>query len=145
VEIAMSTTVTSATRQTAIAGIIGNSTIATSKALLIEEIVKQMENGICHFMFTKKDGSVTERLGTLNPALCSQHIKGTGKSPELRGCTFFWGCSQLWLSQFSMAELHCHSVVKNPTVSKNIICIFLNKLFPIFPRNKSYNKNPRFI
>ena len=86
----MSTTVTSATRQTAIAGIIGNSTIATSKALLIEEIVKQMENGICHFMFMKKDGSVTERFGTLNPALCSEHIKGTGKSPELRGCTFFW-------------------------------------------------------
>lgn len=35
--------------------------------------------------------------------------------------------------------------LKNPTVSKNIICIFLNKLFPIFSQNKSYNKNPRFI
>jgi hypothetical protein len=81
---------TTAIRQATIARIIGNSTIATSKALLIEEIINQMENGICHFKFTKKDGSVTERFGTLNPALCSQHIKGTGKSPELRGCTFFW-------------------------------------------------------
>ena len=87
IEIDMCTT---AIRQATIARIIGNSTIATSKALLIEEIINQMENGICHFKFTKKDGSVTERFGTLNPALCSQHIKGTGKSPELRGCTFFW-------------------------------------------------------
>ena len=94
----MSTTVTTAIRQATIASIIGNSTIAASKALLIEEIINQMENGICHFMFMKKDGSVTERFGTLNPALCCQHIKGTGKSPELRGCTFgkmFWpSCSQ---------------------------------------------------
>ena len=35
--------------------------------------------------------------------------------------------------------------LKNPTVSKNIICIFLNNLFPKFFQNKSYNKNPRFI
>ena len=66
---------TTAIRQATIASIIGNSTIATSKALLIEEIINQMENGICHFMFMKKDGSVTERFGTLNPALCSQHVQ----------------------------------------------------------------------
>ena len=70
---------------TAIANIIGNVTIATSKALLIEEAIRQMQNGI-----QKKDGTIAERFGTLNPSLCSQHIKGTGKSPELRGCTLFW-------------------------------------------------------
>ena len=77
-------------RMTAIANITGNVTIATSKALLIDEAIRQMQNGVCHFVFQKKDGTITERFGTLNPALCSQHIKGTGKSPELRGCTLFW-------------------------------------------------------
>jgi len=109
-----------AKRMTAIANITGNVTIASSKALLIEEAIRQMQTGICHFVFQKKDGTITERFGTLNPALCSQHIKGTGKSPELRGCTFFWGCSQWWFPQFSLAELHSHPVVKNPTVSENI-------------------------
>ena len=79
-----------AKRMTAIANITGNVTIATSKALLIEEAIGQMQNGICHFVFQKKDGTITERFGTLNSVLCNQHIKGTGKSPELRGCTFFW-------------------------------------------------------
>ena len=79
-----------AKRMAAIANITGNVTIATSKALLIEEAIRQMQNGICHFVFQKKDGTITERFGTLNSVLCNQHIKGTGKSPELRGCTFFW-------------------------------------------------------
>ena len=80
----------SITRMTAIANITGSQTIATSKALLIEEAIRQMKHGICHFLFQKKDGRITERFGTLNHDLCSQHIKGTGKSPELRGCTYFW-------------------------------------------------------
>ena len=81
-----------AKRMTAIANITGNVTIATSKALLIEEAIRQMQNGVCHFVFQKKNGTITERFGTLNPALCSQPL----------------------------AELHFHSVVKNPIVSENI-------------------------
>ena len=80
----------SITRMTAIANITGSPAIAASKALLIEEATRQMKHGICHFLFQKKDGTITERFGTLNPDLCSQYIKGTGKSPELRGCTLFW-------------------------------------------------------
>ena len=77
-------------RMTAIANITGNVTIATSKALLIEEAIKQMQNGVCHFAFQKKDGTITERFGTLNPTLCSQYVKGTGQSPEKSGCTCYW-------------------------------------------------------
>ena len=75
-----------AVRASAIAQIIGNDAIAASKALLIEEAKRQMTNGICHFVFKKKDGSIAERFGTLNPTLCSQHVKGTGQSPEKSGC-----------------------------------------------------------
>ena len=77
-------------RMSAISNLTGNKTLAASKALMIEEAIRQMQNGICHFLFQKKDGSLTERFGTLNPSLCCQHIKGTGTSPELHGCTLFW-------------------------------------------------------
>ena len=79
-----------ALRASAISQIIGNDAIAASKAILIEEVKHQMMNGICHFMYKKKDGSIAERFGTLNPALCSQHVKGTGRSPEKSGCTCYW-------------------------------------------------------
>lgn len=82
-----------AVRASAIAKIIGNDAIAASKALLIEEAKRQMTNGICHFVFKKKDGSLSERYGTLIPSLCSKHVKGTGTSPEQRGCMIFWDCS----------------------------------------------------
>lgn len=48
-----------AVRASAIAQIIGNDAIAASKALLIEEAKRQMTNGICHFVFKKKDGEYT--------------------------------------------------------------------------------------
>ena len=79
-----------AVRVAAISQAIGNDALATSKAILIEEAKRQMKNGICHFLFRKKDGSITERYGTLNPSLCSQHVKGTGRSPEKSGCTCYW-------------------------------------------------------
>ena len=77
-------------RASAISQITGNDAIGVSKALLIEEAKRQMLNGICHFLFRKKDGSIAERYGTLNPSLCSHHIKGTGRSPEKSGCTCYW-------------------------------------------------------
>jgi len=95
-----------AKRMTAIANITGNVTIATSKALLIEEAIRQMQNGICHFVFQKKDGTITERFGTLNSVLCNQHIKGTGKSPELRGCTVVNGGFRSFLWQNFIAILY---------------------------------------
>jgi hypothetical protein len=82
-----------AVRAAAISQITGNDTIGISKALLIEEAKRQMLNGICHFIFRRKDGSLTERYGTLIPSLCSKHVKGTGTSPEQRGCMIFWDCS----------------------------------------------------
>ena len=68
----------------------GSSLMGMSKALLIEEAKRQMREGICHFVFRKKDGSVREAYGTLHPALCGKHINGRGISPEYHGCTCFW-------------------------------------------------------
>ncbi len=89
-----------AVRADAIYRITGNKAIAASKAILIEEAKRQMTDGICHFMYKKKDGSITERFGTLNPALCSQHIKGTGQSPEKSGCTCYWDVERSGFKSF---------------------------------------------
>ncbi len=94
-----------AVRASAISQIIGNDAIAASKAILIEEAKRQMANGICHFMYKKKDGSIAERFGTLNPALCSQHLKGTGTSPEHRGCTIFWDIEKSSFRSFRWENL----------------------------------------
>ena len=94
-----------AVRASAISQIIGNDAIAASKALLIEEAKRQMTNGICHFVFKKNDGSIAERFGTLNPALCSQHVKGTGRSPEKSGCTCYWDVEKSGFRAFHWENL----------------------------------------
>jgi hypothetical protein len=68
----------------------GSALIGSAKALLIEEAKRRMRNGTCHFLYMKKDGSVREAFGTLNPALCGKHINGYGSSPESWGCTCYF-------------------------------------------------------
>ena len=61
-----------------------------AKSMLIEEAKRQMRNGTCHFIYMKKDGSVREAFGTLNPVLCNKHINGRGQSPETWGCSCYF-------------------------------------------------------
>ena len=69
----------------------GSILMGTSKALLIEEAKRQMRSTSgCRFIYAKKDGSVREAFGTLNPALCGKHFNGRGNSPETWGCTSYW-------------------------------------------------------
>ena len=64
--------------------------IGIAKSMLIEEAKRQMRAGTCHFIYMKKDGSLREAFGTLNPVLCNKHINGRGISPENwgRSCYF---------------------------------------------------------
>lgn len=68
----------------------GSQLMGTSKALLIEEAKRQMRKGICHFIYTKKDGSVREAMGTLDRNVLNATIKGTGSSPETWGCCYYF-------------------------------------------------------
>ena len=68
----------------------GSTLSGTAKALLIEEAKRQMRIGTCHFLFVKKDGTIREAFGTLNPALCNKHINGRGISPENWGCSCYF-------------------------------------------------------
>ncbi len=67
----------------------GSSLMGTSKALLIEEAKRQMRNGVCHFIYLKKNGEVREAMGTLSKPVLNATLKGTGESPETWGCCYY--------------------------------------------------------
>lgn len=70
----------------------GSILMGTSKALLIEEAKRQMREGVCHFIYQKRDGSTREAMGTLNKAVLNATLKNTGASPETWGCCYYHDC-----------------------------------------------------
>ena len=58
-----------------------------AKAMLIEQLKNKLANGVAHFIFQKRDGSLREMFATTNPALCSRPVNGRGVSRELYGTT----------------------------------------------------------
>ena len=69
-------------RMSVIAHRTGSELMAGAKAMMIENLKKQMKNGLAHFVYLKKDGSVREAFGTTNKALVSKYINGNGISRE---------------------------------------------------------------
>lgn len=67
----------------------GSAFKGVSTAMLIEECKAQMRNGVCHFIYLKKDGSVREAMGTLAKPVLHATLKGTGTSPEEWGCCYY--------------------------------------------------------
>ena len=67
----------------------GSALMGMSKALLIEEAKRQMRNGVCHFIYLKKNGEVREAFGTLAKPVLNATLKGTGASPEEWGCCYY--------------------------------------------------------
>lgn len=72
-----------------IAATTGSELKGMSIALLIEEAKRQMRNGVCTFIYRKKDGSIRQAMGTLDKNVLNATIKGTGDSPETWGCCFY--------------------------------------------------------
>lgn len=92
----MNTIITTATNNALVAAHINAITVKTgsalmgaSKALLIEEAKRQMRNGVCHFIYMKKNGECREAFGTLNKGILNATLKGTGVSPENWGCCYY--------------------------------------------------------
>ena len=68
--------------------------MAGAKSMMIENLKKQMRNGIAHFAFKKKDGTVREAWGTTNKALAEKHINCNGCSRELFATTAYFDCEK---------------------------------------------------
>lgn len=67
----------------------GSAFKGVSTAMLIEEAKRQMREGVCHFIYMKKNGEVREAFGTLDKGVLNATLKGTGTSPESWGCCFY--------------------------------------------------------
>ena len=67
----------------------GSAFKGVSTAMLIEEAKKQMREGVCHFIYLKKNGEVREAMGTLDRSVLNATLKGTGVSPETWGCCYY--------------------------------------------------------
>lgn len=79
-----------ATRMAVIASRTSSELMAGAKSLMIESLKKQMRNGIAHFVFMKKDGSLREAWGTTNKSLAEKHINGNGVSREFFATTAYF-------------------------------------------------------
>ena len=87
------------TRANIIAQRTGSLEMGIAKAMLIEQLKQKLANGVAHFIFQKKNGSLREMFATTNPALCSRHINGRGLSRELYATTAIWDCeASAWKS-----------------------------------------------
>ena len=79
-----------AARMKVIAHRTGDVTIAAAKAMMIELLKTKMANGVAHFAFRKKDGSIREAFGTIQSNIASAMTNGCGVSRECYNTTAFY-------------------------------------------------------
>ena len=73
--------------------------IAAAKAMMIELLKTKMVNGVAHFAFQKKDGSIREAYGTIQSNIVSAKTNGNGISRECYNTTAFFDVEKgLWRS-----------------------------------------------
>lgn len=93
------------TRMAVIAKRTTSELMAGAKAMMIENLKNQMKNGIAHFVFRKKDGSLREVWGTTNKSLVERHINGRGCSRENYATTAFFSIEDCGWRSFRWENL----------------------------------------
>lgn len=79
-----------AVRASVIATRTQSSEMGNLKAMLIEVLKSKLANGIAHFAFMKKDGSIREAWGTTQKNIASAKVNGRGDSRENYCTTAFY-------------------------------------------------------
>ena len=70
-----------------------------TKAMMIEILKTKLREGVAHFVFVKKDGSLRECYATTKKELVSTQINGRGVSRENYATTAVWDCIKgAWIS-----------------------------------------------
>lgn len=60
------------------------------KAQLIDVLKAKLANGVAHFTYLKKDGSIREAWGTTASNLMRANIIGNGFPRDLLNCVCYW-------------------------------------------------------
>ena len=68
--------------------------IGIIKAMMIENLKTKLANGVAHFVFMKKDGSLREAWGTTKSELAAAKTNGRGVSRELFKTTAYYDIEQ---------------------------------------------------
>ena len=79
-----------ATRMATILDRTQDTIMAVGKAMMIENLKTKMANGIAHFAFAKKDGSIREAWGTIQENIAAAKTNGNGISREYFKTTAFF-------------------------------------------------------
>ena len=72
-----------ATRMSVIAARTDSALLAGAKAMMIEQLKKELRSGVAHFLYMKKNGELREAFGTTNRAVAAKYTNGNGCSREL--------------------------------------------------------------
>ncbi len=64
--------------------------MAGAKAMMVENLKTQMKNGVAHFAYLKKDGTVREAWGTTCGTLVAKYTNGCGVSREYFSTTAYF-------------------------------------------------------
>lgn len=88
-----------AVRANVIANRTENALCGMTKAMMIEVLKTKLREGVAHFVFVKKDGSLRDCYATTKKELVSTQINGRGVSRENYATTAVWDCIKgSWIS-----------------------------------------------
>ena len=96
-----------ANRMMVIAQRSGNELVAATKAMMIESLKEKLRNGVAHFLYIKKDGTIREAWGTTNAALAHKYTNGNGVSREIFKTTAYFD-----IEKSSWRSFRWESIVK---------------------------------
>lgn len=77
-------------RANVIANRVGNDVIGIIKAQMIDLLKSKLKNGIAHFIYQKKDGSIREAWGTTSYDLVKANVNGRGIERDYVNCVCYW-------------------------------------------------------
>ena len=98
---------TTAVRMNVIAQRTQNLLVAGAKAMMIESLKEKLRNGVAHFLYIKKDGTIREAWGTTNAALAHKYTNGNGVSREIFKTTAYFD-----IEKSSWRSFRWESIVK---------------------------------
>ena len=77
-------------RANVIAHRVGNDAIGIIKAQMIDLLKNKLKNGIAHFIFQRKDGTIREAWGTTSHNLVKANVNGRGYVRDSVNCVCYW-------------------------------------------------------